>query len=744
MLLKRVLIGLVTLGLAVGAFWFYSHHYRTPNISRHALGEPNDTLNQTGLAGGQGGQLSGLTVGEVSDFVFEFRDDDYRVYQKLGFQEIISKQSGVWQVVNPFVTRYEEDVTCFVTANRGTFRIEEVNNNAYPRDGVFSGAVKVHVVPKPGSGIEEIHIDLEEIVFQSSKSRFTSSGQVMVRSPSVRMSGRGIDFIYNDDRKCIQYFRMVALDYLRVRTPREGGLFSFGNDTEEPEPPVPSQDANGLPSEVNDVSVPEDPPGAIYTCLLQDNVVIRTPKQKVHSLNHISLTNILWPKTAFGQQDANAPDPNAAQALAADVNLPEPNAPWVAGDVNGVPPLDANGLEVAASCSEDPNATLPDEEILDIIITCDQGILVSPADSNWTPESEGLAKPEVADVIDVNIPTFAVDVNDEAIFVAQDIACNVQTMNAKAEGPVELTFYADPNEMDMEGRLIPINVTAQEYGRFDANDNSIVFTDQCECILQRQDANDVVEEYRLEAPKIRIELVDEKDAEAIAAQQDLKHMEAVGGNVTLGIFTRMNEANLSPGEFAPATGELLAGAEMICESFECDPNKGREIFTAQGPGTIMFNNAKAALGGSSDKEKEPYYAILQGFDTMKYHVAENLIVADASDPNILQFSYFPLMEDPNMEGQANHVEIHLVKTEGGRTEMDTMVASGNVSVTHGQNQFTGGFLSYSHDSMSLVVRPGKEGRPCTVNGVSYPGIDYNLTTGELKTSVSNISVLPLQ
>jgi hypothetical protein len=392
----------------------------------------------------------------------------------------------------------------------------------------------------------------------------------------------------------------------------------------------------------------------------------------------------------------------------------------------------------------DPNAVLSEEDVLDIIITCDQGILISPADSNWTPESEGLDEPEVAEVVDVNIPSFEEDLKDEGIFVAQDIAYNVLTRDARAQGPVELTFYAsDPNRLETQGQLIPINVTARQYGQFDAGDNSIVFTDHCECVLQKQDANQVVEEYRLEAPSIRIELVDDKDGQAIAATQDLKRIEASGGGVTLGLYTRVSEANSLSDTFTPATGELLAGAEMTCESFDCDPNKGHEIFTAQGPGTVALNNAKAALGGGGGKKPKPYYALLNGFETMQYYVADNLIVADTRDPNVLQFSYFPLLEEPNMVGQANHVEIHLVKNETGQTQMGTLKATGNVSVQHGPNQFTGSDLMYNHETMDLIIRPGKDGRPCTFNGTSYPGIHYNLTTGELKTSLTNISVLPL-
>ncbi|MCP4449898.1 MAG: hypothetical protein GY809_00435, partial [Planctomycetes bacterium] len=623
-------------------------------------------------------------------------------------------------------TLYESEVTCFVTADSGVFRMEEVGGKLKPRDVTFSGAVKVHILPKPGSDIEEILVDLDEFVFLSSKSQFSSSGRIQVRSPSIRLNGQGVDFIYNAGQETIQYFRMVELGYLRVRTPREGGLFSFAKETD-----APAETAVVNANEATIKVQTADSLGPIYTCLLQDNVVIRSPKQKIHSLSHITLTDILWPKTAFGRKSASPLDPNAAVA---DVV-----------DANGIPVSDPNGVAVAVSSPEDPNTIMAEEDMFDIIITCDQGILISPADSNWTPESEGLAKPEVTRVVDVNMPAFAEDHEDNGIFLAQAIEYNVQTKNAQAPGPVELTFYApDTHEPNSQGRLIPINVKAQKYGRFDANENCIVFTDECECVLQKHDANDVIEEYRLEAPKIRIELVDEKDTQAIAARRDLKHIEAVGGDVTLGIFTRVRGASLVPTQFTPATGELLAGAEMTCDSFECDPNrKGHEIFTATGPGTIMLNNAKAALGGSSGPKKEPYYASLRGFETMKYYVADNLIVADTEDPNFLFFNYFPVGDDPNMEGQAKHVEIHLVKTETGQTEMGTLTATGNVSVSHGSFQFTGGFLSYNHDTMHLIIRPGEAGQVCTANGMSYPGIEYNLTTGEMKTSLENLAILPL-
>lgn len=732
MFIKRLFIGLLTLAAAVGVFWFYIQHQSTPEISIREFTDPNDMLLDVANQDGVSGTISDVIVGPVKTFKFEDRVfETGEIYRVWGFEDLLSKGSDVWQVVKPYMTVYESDMTCEITADFGEFRIEEINSNPYPKEGTFSGQVQVHVIPEPDSDMEEVFINLDEIVFQSSKSKFTCSGRIEVRSPSVRMSGQGVDFIYNDIERCIQYFRMVELDYLRVRTPKEGGLFSFDQPSSQP------NDANQMAAESvasTDSNEPEPKKtGPIYTCVLQDNVLIRTPKQKVHALNHMTLSNILWPKTGFKTNNASNMDPNTTNnILAVDAN-------------DAVPGTDPNVVQVVDAVLPDVNL-VPEEDMIDIILTCEQGILITPADSNWTPESEGLDAPEIAE-IDVNLPSFYQQETDEGVFVAMDIGYDVQSKNARAQGPVEFTFYvSDVNEWDLEGQLIPINVTARKYGQFDANNNSIEFTDQCVCILQKQDPNHRIEEYHLEAPKIRIELKEDKESQTIAATRDLKHIEAVGGGVMLSMYTRVTESNVLPDEFTPAEGELLAGVEMTCEKFECDPNKGQEVFTATGPGTVVLNNAKAVLGRSADKKKKPYYAWLNGFETMQYYVSDNMINASTSDPNVLQFSYVPVTDDPNasnMEGQANHIQIYLVKTLDGQTEMGRLTASGNVSVTHGRNMFTGGVLSYNHETMELVIEPGDDGRACTFNGMTYPGIRYNLATSELETTLTDMSVLPL-
>ncbi|MCP4455621.1 MAG: hypothetical protein GY809_29530, partial [Planctomycetes bacterium] len=116
MLLKRLLIGLVTLGAAVGAFWFYSQYHRTPDLSTGILADANDALKDAVNLGGQGGDVGdGTRINKGEKLYFEQWDDDYRVLEFVyGFDSVLYKGPSLWQLVNPYMTLYESEVTCFV------------------------------------------------------------------------------------------------------------------------------------------------------------------------------------------------------------------------------------------------------------------------------------------------------------------------------------------------------------------------------------------------------------------------------------------------------------------------------------------------------------------------------------------------------------------------------------------------------------------------------------------------------
>jgi hypothetical protein len=332
------------------------------------------------------------------------------------------------------------------------------------------------------------------------------------------------------------------------------------------------------------------------------------------------------------------------------------------------------------------------------------------------------------------------------LFVAKDITYHVFSRDAVAQGPLQLTFYAaDMN--NLQERLIPIKVTAQKEGQYDAAANSIVFTGDCTCTLLQEDPN-VVNRYELNAPQIRIDLIKEKHRQAIAATRDLKKIIADGGSVVLGMYTRARQDSNMPSELESLPGDLLAGTEMACKRLVYDPRQGDNIFEATGPGTIALNNAKASLVHSSGKPK-PCYAFLRGFDRLQYNMDSDLIIADSADANHpMAFNYLPVVgsnNDPNMYGQANHAEIQLETTPESQIQLARLTAKGNVYFSNNENEFAAYGLSYSHPKKELVMWPDDDlQQPCMVNGIPVPGIYYNLMTAELRTSLTDVTILDLK
>jgi hypothetical protein len=336
-------------------------------------------------------------------------------------------------------------------------------------------------------------------------------------------------------------------------------------------------------------------------------------------------------------------------------------------------------------------------------------------------------------------------------FVSQAIIHNLLKRDTHAEGPLELTFYADdPNAPTPQERLVPVKVTAQEYGTYQAQSDRIVFEGDCLCTLMREDPN-VIDRYSLEAQTIGIDLAENKDSQAIASVRDVRHMEAYGGIVKLAIYTRARpDVNEPHSIIESQTGELLAGADLECQRFECDPNSGQDIFTATGPGDIRFNNAKAQGTGEGGAQEKACYAFLKGFETLQFFVAESRIVALASD-NSMQFEYFPIVEGQTSQrkiyAEAKYIEIELIKTYSGKLEMGRLTATGDVYYEDdGKDQkdkqlFTADGLAYDHRLATLRMWSDTD-EPCMVNGMSVPGIQYNLRNNDLKFELVGPVIIP--
>lgn len=711
--LRKCIMGAGSFGALVLVFAIYLHF----NGSAIPPGRDRVEPDLSGLDddSGQSIMLGGTKVIVLKDFSTDERDVSGRRLRRWGFEELRGQAANVVEVSQPFMTLYHRsDLTCDITAQQGYITLRTDQRDLIPKDFVFSGSVVIHIVPAPDSDWEEIQIFLDDISFVSDTSVCSSSGPIKLVSDSVKLDGQGVEFVYSKLAQRIQYFKLAELLQLRIRAP-EDKLFPDANDLSNSEPDAPGTrivDAGPGPSQADQAQQ-----GQYYECALYQAVVVRTPKELVFARDRLRLTNIFRPK----------PPPDVAQGQS-DRNVP----------VDPVPAVD------------DPNLDpIPAAELVDVTITCGNGLLLLPQDAPY--EINPAPVPPESIISDPNTPKGP----SHAGFVSQALTHDLLKRDTHAKGPLELIFYAEEvNAPTPLESLVPIKVTAQDYGTYETQPGHVLLQGDCRCTLLRQDPN-VTYHHALEAQAIGLDLAENKDGQTIAARRDLKHMEAYGGTVRLGIYTRARPEVNEPGLLELQSADLLAGAEIECQRVEYDPNagqarrrqgyEGQGVFTATGPGIIWFNNTKTRSTDSVGPQDKPCYAYLDNFETLQYFVAENRIVAHAQG-NHMQFKYFPRENGktgPAIHAQTKSVDIELFKTHAGDLDLSRLTATGDIHCKDSASgmTFTGDGVAYDHRQASLRLWSDTD-KPCTVNGLPFEGsILYNLETGEGNFDISGPGVI---
>jgi hypothetical protein len=137
----------------------------------------------------------------------------------------------------------------------------------------------------------------------------------------------------------------------------------------------------------------------------------------------------------------------------------------------------------------------------------------------------------------------------------------------------------------------------------------------------------------------------------------------------------------------------------------------------------------------------PCYAFLANFDSLKYFINENRIVAEAAPGNALWLHYVPVVDgvhdlDSIVTASAPRVEAFLVETPEGRTELSTLSATGGIDINDlsNGNHFLGSELYYNHET-SIMTVTGDESQPCLCNGALVDDIEYNVETGKLNAEL---------
>jgi len=671
---RRFNVWLISLTVILAVYWVYSRINRTPQIEVERTAPVSESLGDANAddANGRVGMIGDVGVGGVRGAIYFRYNEQKEIERVFGFENLVHKVGDEWELEKPFMEIRRPNFKCYLTADKGKVLVESAAGTTTAKDGLLTGNVVIRILPAD-TDVNEAVIYLDEVTFSGDRSLFATEGFVELVSQRARLQGRGMELIYNEELQRLDFLRIADLQSLRIKPTRRMSLF------------LSPQSEQGKAEDAGPAgqSSAESAQGQGYKCVLKRNVAIDAGRQAVFA-DVVSISDIFKSKRIGGQS----------------------------------PQRDLNEPNVSAQ---------PMEEVNDIVVKCDGGVIFAPMDSNRITDDA----PGNADA--VYLP--AVDVNDKAAIVARRIDYSAVTGEAIAAGPARIKFNAmDSNAGDAV--VMPVEVTAQNQIRFTPAANQVVLEGNCRGTMLRAipDGN---QQYILSAEKISLDLSQEKNTQPIAS---IRHVTAAG------------QVHLATTKTA---GEKKAGGvELKCAQFDYDAVQGE--YLAAGPGSFTLDSSKVVsapvlsvverVESKTEPNKakierlslrRPCYAFLRNFKTLSFSSVTSRIVAQA-DRRALLVDYIPAgveKSDDKVAFSAGRIEAAIHQApQGGQTELTELTADNGVTYEDKDIHFEGSRFTFDAKT-SLINAQGGPSEPCLLNGALVDALEYNIKTGKVKAQV---------
>jgi len=676
-MVRKLLVWLVCFAAVVGIYLLYLRLAKTPEIatSTGGMAGPVADFND------EVGKLGKVGVGTIRNAEFVTLDPKIKGVEKIvfGFEELLHAQGNEWDVTKPYFHFFMSRLKCSVTAEKGKVRVESLGDRYNPTGGQLADNVIVRTVPYRSGDITESTMYLDDISFAGEKAQFLTDGPVKLVSKDATMLGRGLELVYNDRLSRIEYLRIKHLRSLHLNN-AEQSLFA------QQRPRSPAE--NSKAPQFDTARANQQTQRRYYRCTFSKNVLVDAPRQMAFAADSLCINDILFSRSTAESAGSNAKDANSA------------------------------GDRIA------PTRPSQSEEI---IVTCDNGILFAPVDSNRTigDFTEPAYVPD--DVNSSILQRIQADKRPTRL-IAQKIDHFVGTQNTVATGPLELVFH--PNDVldfepnDTPKTPVPVKITARKKAEFLSGANRAIFEGGVLCTMVRRDPN-ITRDYRLGASTLTIDLSQTGPDPNTDAAVEFEHLTAAGGTVRLSVVTTAKE-------------KVLSGIELKCAKFDYDA--GDQTCLATGPGMVTVRDSRAgqpnAPPGSLNFE-DPYWALVRDFATLQFYLAEDRILADAAPGQVLDISYVPIIKGQYgqiAKATAARIEALLYQTGDRRTDVAVVNAEGAVTYNAGDTDFAGSRLLYNRTT-SVINIAGDESQPCLLNGVPVDRIEYNLETGRVSAEV---------
>ncbi|MHC4293352.1 MAG: LPS export ABC transporter periplasmic protein LptC, partial [Planctomycetota bacterium] len=604
---RRVFVWLISFLVVIVVYKLYTIFNKTPIIEIETTTTlPDEVLNGESVSSEQGGKIGPVEVDTIKDAkFFEKNPETGEVEREFGYEMVSNVQGSEWEIKKPYMILYRPDLTCKITAEDGQVLIEEAVGRISPSDATLTGNVIIHIEPGETSNIAESFLYLNNIIYISEQSKITSTGPVRFVSDNARMNGQGMELVYNDELGRLEFLRIVQLESLRIRS-NETSLLSSQKEQSEDNVSVKKTSQEAMPSEgisENQQTTPafqssQNEQDGFYKCIFNKNVEVRTPGQVVAS-DIITINNIL--------------------------NLSEDNTQAPAQKDNQTEVSNNDTIEQNTVETKEENAS--PSKAIEVIITCDDGIVVMPSEYASVKELSVQPESSFGDFVETTSEKLK-DSGHVTSYVASTLDYFVQSGDTVALGPSELTFYID--DLFNAAMPVPAKITAKQKVTFIRTENKVVFEGDCICSMVR-DNEGIEEQYTLKAPRITVNLF-QQDMSSSDMPTNIDTIFADGGIVRLSTIKKKQD-------------ELLGGIELKCNRFDYFAQE--KYLVASGPGVINVDNSKAKESAQNTNRfslRRRCYARVENFDTLTYFLESNWMVAKAGVHQMF-LGYVPVLED---------------------------------------------------------------------------------------------------
>lgn len=749
--IRKFFVWFVSLAVVIAVFLVYHRLSNTGQIETSrglkttemiTQADADNSSDKIGMVGDIG--LGGV---ELAKFT-ELDPRTGRVTRQFGFEKLLHKDGQNWETRDPFMNIYKADFNCRITADKGIIQVETALGKISPTDATFSENVVIHILPQPANETKDSFIYLDDITYIAEKSHFSTNGPVRFVSEDARMSGRGLEFVYNEQLERIEFLRINHLDNLKLRLESDEPVSStekkeqkkdtIRNDSKEPiissrpdTAAVTSDKQKPSPAPLPATNKQKSPQDTTYRCIFSENVVIDSAENVVFA-DEFHVVDISGLKRSASKSPRDTSGSNSKNGVELD-GVYEKNTVSKEEKTYTAEQADKEPDVVPVKSSE-PDV-LNNKRSSGVVITCDSGILVAPMDSCEPYEMFIADKTEKVHEVRAFERFEDTELNGRSVFAAGRVDYNYLTGNVTAAGPSRLGFILPG--LTAEQGSAPLNrviINAAEKAEFLPDSNRIIFEGDTRSTMTSQKAG-ILQQHILSAPKLTVYLSEAKadirnTGSSPVAAGDIEHLTADGGLVRLESVKKSDE-------------QSLGGSKLKCYSLNY--NNSEQLLVAGGPGTIAVDNSQIAnpkIDTGRFSLQKPCYAVIRNFATLNYFLNEDRITADAGADTIF-IDYFPIVNnkyDRQISATAKRIKALLRKTGKTNSELTSLLASGGITYQDQDRQFAGSRLFYDAEK-SLITVKGQPFNPCYFNGAAVDGIEFDLKTDRVKTEIASPGAL---